>query len=264
MWGRRAGQNAAGVTGLATVVGLGLTLGACLGITGPTDEPIEIDDADVRILFVGNSLTHANGLPSVVEALATAAGYSVAWASRTRPNYSLEDHWHDGLEADIRDVKADFVVMQQGPSTLWQSAEHLSQWTQTIAPVVRESGGEPALFMVWPDETRQRFFSAARESYASAAEAVDGIFIPAGQTWVEGWALDETLDFYGLDRFHPSYLGTLAAAQTIVAVLFDLDPDEIPTLDDSVPAETQATLRQALKASLATVQDQVTLPPTSP
>ena len=267
MSGPAVGRNIVGVAGIATLVTLVAALGACRPqVTAPGDGPgpLEIDDADVRVLFVGNSLTYTNGLPRVVEALATAAGYSIAWGSRARANYSLEDHWYSGLEADIRSARADFVVLQQGPSTLTESAIHLNQWTRTIAPVVRESGGEPALFMVWPEESRRNAFASARQSYAAAAAAVAGLFIPAGQTWVEAWALDPTLDFYGPDRFHPSYLGTLAAAQTIVAVLFDLEPNEMPTLDDPITPATLATLHEALEASLAASHAQQSGAPATP
>jgi hypothetical protein len=219
------------------------------GLEAPTGPDPEIPEADLRVLFVGNSLTATNSLPGLVALLAEEAGLSFAWDAVVRPGSSLADHWNQGLEGAIRAAGADVVVLQQGPSTLPQNQEHLAHWAGVIAPVVREAGGEPALLMVWPSERRAAFFPDAYASYADAAREVDGIFIPAGQTWVEAWRLDPTLDFYGPDRFHPSYLGTLAAAHTVLAVLYDLDPADIPPLDDGLADSVRITLRDALRAS---------------
>jgi hypothetical protein len=50
-----------------------------------------------RVLFIGNSLTLANGLGAMVEALARAAGDPPIEArSVAIAGYSLEDHWHSG------------------------------------------------------------------------------------------------------------------------------------------------------------------------
>ncbi len=234
-----------------TLTSLLLVAPAGCGLEVPTGPEPEIDDADLRVLFVGNSLTATNSLPGVVALLAEEAGLSFAWDAVIRLGASLEDHWHQGLERAIRAAEADIVILQQGPSTLPENQEHLAHWAGVIAPVVREAGGVPALLMVWPSEPRMAFFPDARASYANAAGEVDGIFIPAGQTWVEAWRLDSGLDFYGPDRFHPSYLGTLAAAHTVLAVLYDLDPAEIPPLDDGLTDSVRVTLREALRASLA-------------
>lgn len=230
----------------------------CLGREplGPGPEsggyaPVEIAAADRRVLFVGNSLTYTNDLPGVVAALADAAGLSFAHATVAQPGWSLEEHWQAGIAEVIAEAGADVVVLQQGPSSLPESQAHLAHWTEQLAPVIREAGGEPALLMVWPDESRAGFFADVRQSYAAAAAAVDGILIPGGQTWVEAWALDGDLELWGADGFHPSYLGTLAAAMATFAVLLDVDPSAIPDLPgDAVGPAAVATLRAAVAAAL--------------
>ncbi|MDA1080815.1 MAG: hypothetical protein O2973_03905 [Gemmatimonadetes bacterium] len=34
-----------------------------------------------------------------------------------------------------------------------------------LEPIIRSVGAKPALFMVWPDVTRNAFFDACRDSY---------------------------------------------------------------------------------------------------
>lgn len=229
---------------------LTLTVGACLA--GPNPEPgaPELGDAELRVLFVGNSLTFVNDVPGLVQAMADADGRSMAHAAIVAGNFSLEDHWNVGAPDQIREVAADVVVMQQGPSSLPANQEHLRYWSGQLTTVIREAGGEPALYMVWPSAQRSAAFPAVWDAYKTAADSVGGLFIPAGQTWVEAWALDETLALYGADGFHQSYLGALAAAQTIYAVLYALPADSVPAFDDGVDAATVGTLHAALAESL--------------
>ncbi|MBC7929893.1 MAG: hypothetical protein H7Z38_04925 [Rubrivivax sp.] len=72
----------------------------------------------LRVLFVGNSLTYANDLPSMIEALAkSSGGKRLKHKSVALPDYGLEEHWNQG---DARRLIAkgewDVVVLQQGPS----------------------------------------------------------------------------------------------------------------------------------------------------
>lgn len=92
---------------------------------------------------------------------------------------------------------------------------------------MRESGGRSALFMVWPEASRAQAFDDVRDHYAQAATLVEGIFIPAGETWRAAWAREPGLPLHGPDDFHPSSTGSLAAALTVWAMLSG-NPDESP------------------------------------
>lgn len=189
--------------------------------TTPTTIEDPIPEADVRVLFLGNSLTYTNDLPSLVQTIAEAAGHTFAHGTVARPNYSLADHWAAGGADAVRAAEADVVIMQQGPSSLPENQEHLRSWTEQFAPVIEEAGGRPALYMVWPDDTRIPAFDDVRDAYEGAADAVGGLFIPAGDAWRAAWDAGLTTPLYGPDGFHPSGLGSAIAALTIVRALFD-------------------------------------------
>ena len=66
-----------------------------------------------------NSLTAANDLPAIVEAIARADGVQVQARAVTFPDHSLEDHWARAeARRAIKDGTWDVVVLQQGPSAL--------------------------------------------------------------------------------------------------------------------------------------------------
>lgn len=233
-------RNAVRASQLAALL---LTCGslACIPeLTSPgPGEPPELDpSADLTVLFIGNSLTESNDLPSMVRAVAAAGGRTISYAVSVASNVSLEDHWYAGAANLITTLAADVVVLQQGPSSLPESQQHLRQWAMQLAGPITAAGGTPALFMVWPDASRLFAFDAVYASYRGAAEAVGGMFIPAGDAWRAVWRRDPDAALYSGDDFHPSRLGSLVAALTIYAVLFDADVRTLPnSIASDVPAE---------------------------
>jgi hypothetical protein len=169
-----------------------------------------------RILFVGNSLTAANALPKMVEALGTARGNTVEIITVAVNNFSLEDHWNHG---EVRNAIArgnwTHVVLQQGPSSLPESRALLRDYVKRFAGEAAKIGARITLYMVWPAKPRQRDFDAVSESYRLAAQDVDGVILPAGDAWREAWKLDPSLELYAEDGFHPSRPGSYLAALTI-------------------------------------------------
>lgn len=194
-----------------------VTLLGCGSSGGPAAPPVP-DGPVLRVLFVGNSLTYTNDLPDLVAGIAAAAGEERRLVHRTVafPNVSLSDHWArgDALRA-IDEGGWDVVVLQQGPSSLPENRVHLVEWSERFAERIRGAGGRPALLMVWPSAARAGAFDAVRESYAAAARAVDGLFLPAGEGWRAAWSRDPDLALYGVDGFHPSLLGSVVAALVV-------------------------------------------------
>ncbi len=218
----------------SALVALGLSVGllhvaGCGATTAPgTEQSQAFGEGDVRVLFVGNSLTYVNDLPGVVGTISEAAGKSVATLSIAKPNYAIQDHWAAGLAQRIRTLGPDFVVLQQGPSSLPDSRVNLVVWTDSVGRVAREVGAVPVLLMVWPEVQRLEAFDAVRESYRAAAEQVDGVFAPAGEAFRALHELHPELEPYGADGFHPSAFGTVVSALVVVRSLFGVRVTGLP------------------------------------
>jgi hypothetical protein len=200
----------------ALAVALALTSQSCLPKNSPT--AIVVPPGDVKLLFIGNSLTYFNDLPGMLEGLATAAGGpSVGTGTVAFPDFALEDHWTQG---DARRAIGlggwNFVVMQQGPSAT-EGRPSLLSFSETFSTEIRRISAEPALYMVWPSRPRSFDFDGVSESYRMAAERVNGALFPVGEAWRAVWRRDPEMQLYGPDAFHPSALGTLVAAMTIYA-----------------------------------------------
>jgi len=213
-----------------------------------------------RVLIVGNSLTDFNDLPGMVAAISRrgAAAPALEVEAVTLPNASLEDHWarKEALRA-LERGGWDFVVLQQGPSSLPESRANLVAWTKRFAKRIRAAGARPALYMVWPAAARSGDFPGVAASYAAAAKAVDGLLLPAGAAWRAAWRRDPELPLHGPDGFHPSPLGTYLAALVIESALTGRPPRDgavaiaLPEGTLEIPAERARLLAEAAAEALA-------------
>jgi hypothetical protein len=171
--------------------------------------------APLRVLFIGNSLTFANDLPSMVERMAGAATPRREMRVETiaAADFGLPEHWDhgDALRA-IRRGGWTHVVLQQGPSSLPESRRVLLEYAGRFTKEIRAAGAQPVFYSVWPSRDRLAFFDAVSESYRLAAEATGSALARAGEAWRLAWKADARLPLYAPDQFHPSPLGSYLAA----------------------------------------------------
>jgi hypothetical protein len=186
--------------------------------------------AALRVLFIGNSLTYSNDLPSIVQAFAEAAAQKPAvFKAVVFGGYSLEDHWNQGdSRAAIAKGGWDFVVLQQGPSASADGRKSLLDYARVFDREIRKVGATPALYMVWPSSNRQQDFDGVSRSYSLAAGEVKGLLLPAGDAWRIAWKLDSQLELYSPDGLHPTPTGSYLAALVIYAQLFKSSPVGLP------------------------------------
>lgn len=206
-------------------------------------------DADLAILFIGNSLTYSNDLPEMLRRLLVEGGAGeVAVASVAYANHGLPDHWDRG---DARQAIAeggwDFVILQQGPSAT-EGRPYLLEYSELFATEIRGGGAQPALYMVWPAQSRSFDFDGVSDSYATAAELVDGLLLPAGDAWRAAWRIDPDVALYGPDGFHPSLAGSYLAALVMYGRIFDQDPRDL-TADAGDPGLPEPLVRLLQEAA---------------
>ncbi|MBK8249726.1 MAG: hypothetical protein IPK85_20360 [Gemmatimonadetes bacterium] len=192
-----------------------LSLVGCL--QAPSLAPIPpLPETGTRILFIGNSLTYQNDLPTVLGAVARSAGDTMHTRMVAFANFALEDHWNEGSAARaLGGQRWDYVVMQQGPSSLPENQAHLATWSSRFAPLITTAGARPVLYQVWPARTRPQDFPGVKSAYQNAATGIGGLFAPAGEALRAALAETPELPVLDVDGFHPTALGTLLAAYVI-------------------------------------------------
>ena len=208
---------------LATTIGIGTTAAIT---TAGSAVPHR------RVLFVGNSLTYTNDLPATVGAIARSTGDTMTIVTAVAPNLALIDHLTGGSDAvrQLKNNRWDVVVLQQGPtSSAGVCRDSLVLWTRMFDSLVRPNGGRTALFMTWPARSQGDVWTGVRTSYQVATQAVDGVFLPAGEAWHIALRQHPGLPLYGADGFHPSPMGSYLAALEIYERLGDRDARTFPS-----------------------------------
>jgi hypothetical protein len=183
-----------------------------------------------RVLFIGNSLTYTNDLPGTLAAMALPAGDTIQVQTVAAPNLALIDHVAGQTNA-VEVIKLgqwDYVVLQQGPTALPLYRDTLILATKWLQPYIREAGARSAQLMVWPSATRRATFDEVRRSSQLAAQAVGGLFLPAGEAWRAAWTAGARVPLYGPDGFHPSALGTYLTALVVYEGLTGRDVRTLP------------------------------------
>jgi hypothetical protein len=210
-----------------------------------------------RVLFIGNSLTYSNDLPATFAAVAKSVDDTVSVVMAAGPDLAIIDHLNGATDAVslLERFDFDFVVLQQGPTTLAINRDSLILWTQMIDPYIRGAGAKPALFMAWPFASQWERLPLVRQSFQQAAQAVGGIFLPAGEAWRLAREADPSIAVYGPDGYHPSPIGSFLAALTIYERLSGRDARTLPLKayadgrEMSVPLSTIRALQEAAHAA---------------
>lgn len=184
--------------------------------------------SSVRVLFVGNSLTMAHDLPSLVQAMAAAGGVKLTYDTCTSGGSNLEDHWNRGrCRRTLSQGKWDFVVLQQGPSTQPDSQAHLREWGKKWAAEAHRQRARTAFYMVWPQQGQRNGFELVSQSYRNASIAAGGLLLPAGDAW-QSVIQQASIRLYQPDGLHPTIEGSYLAGLVITQGLTGVKPASVP------------------------------------
>lgn len=217
-----------------------------------------------RVLFVGNSYTYYNNLPTMIANMAESVGDQLIHTRNTPGGCRFEQHCSNQSMQLINQGGWDIVVLQeqsQLPSfPQWQVETDVFPYaTQLVNAIYAASPcAEPMFYMTWGrrdgDRTNAEEFpvlgtyegmdSMLYERYMFMAQANDASVSPVGRVWRKLRTDHPEIELYNSDGSHPSLAGSYAAACTFFAMMFHHDPIEI-SFDDDLDENVARTIRQA-------------------
>jgi hypothetical protein len=182
----------------------------------------------LRALFVGNSYLYTHDVSQVFADVAAARGIAVEVGLLAEPNFAIEDHL---ARSDFRDRLAegwDWVVLQQGPSSLPANQVNLRIHAGRAAQLAQSQGARTALMSAWPALPNAHTWLDAELSYRNAALANGLCVLPVATAWRLARDQAPTIALYDVDQLHPDRAGTLLAAFVMARDLLhrsaDVDP----------------------------------------
>ena len=94
------------------------------------------------------------------------------------------------------------------------------QQTDTVV----KYGARPAFFMTWAYKDKPEMTAQLAEQYTIAGNDNDALVIPGGLAFANAIRKRPDLEFYQLDKRHPTLIGTYLSACTIYASVYKKSP----------------------------------------
>lgn len=184
-----------------------------------------------RILFIGNSYTSRNDLPSLVKALAAGAG--VAWPVETElvafGGASLAAHWNRGVaQALLEQRRWDAVVLQDQSTRALRAPASLHEYGKRFAGMAQAAGAKPFLYLPWARENDPGSQAAITSAHEALARDTGAVPVPVGRAWQRVRAIATAPRLYDADGSHPSPAGSYLSACVFCAMLFGVVPRTVP------------------------------------
>lgn len=217
-----------------------------------------------RILFIGNSLTSYNQLPTIFRQLCEAAGLTPDVSSVTKSGYLLEKHAdpQDTVGAKVykklTQYTWDYVIMQdQRYNPMTAPDTSLFPAARTLDERIRVAGGRSVFYMTWGYKTNNSFLidgilqqvtmeemqRRISDSYFAIGTELDAIVSPVGLCFMRCLEIYPEISLWRADGYHPSAEGTYLAACTLFASIFNRSPLNIPYSAD-LPVDTALKLQK--------------------
>ncbi len=193
------------------------------------------------VLFIGNSYTYVNDLPTLLDSIVTAQGDYLYVDSRTQGGATFQTHAaNSSTYSKINSYNWDYVVLQaqsQEPSfpdsqVDTQTLPYAEQLADSI--YANHFCSEVLMFMTWgrengdpqwqPISTFEGMNERLRLAYLRMADSVQGSVSPVGSAWRYVRENFPSIQLYSTDGSHPSYAGSYLAACTFYASIYRKTP----------------------------------------
>ena len=216
----------------------------------------------LKVLFIGNSYTHMNDMPSIFEKIARAAGKNVKVEKNTRSGASLRVHsGREDMYEAIKREKWDYVILQGYSREFSFSPEYMDTATVPFVQQITDSiyANHPCtnvlLYMTWGYEngykereevdTYEEMADSIERGYRYVGDLFHVPVVPVGMVWKQVKSTS-SIDLYAKDRAHPSINGSYLIASTFFSAIFDESTERIFT--STVKAENAEIIKREADA----------------
>jgi len=212
------------------------------------------NSAIINILFIGNSLTIANGgIETHVQNFYNEGNPEVIayTQSASISGASLKEHLMAGLaEGAINSKEWDYIILQENGIVATINPE------ETLASILDfkeliSSSANVFLFMTWAYEEQPEMTEQLTSVYYEAASLTNYSVIPVGLGWRDFEAENNSISLLGSDGLHPSNYGTYFASAMIFNIISNQQVGQIPYNANLTSAEANY-IKQAVSEAIAT------------
>ena len=217
----------------------------------------------MKVLFIGNSYTFFNDMPTLLETLARENGRELKADSVTKggrrlyENLREDDENGERIKALAKANEYDALILQEQSFLALVDYESFLSGIRDLVALVKAKRN--ILYATWGRKTgsakleelgltSEEMTNKLTEAYISAAKHVDAEISHVGKVFLKISQALPTFDIYNPDLSHPSYLGSAVAAICHYRSLFTEMPRSVECFAlESVPkAELLSLVAEAL------------------
>ncbi len=190
-------------------------------------------EADVEILFIGNSHTYYNsGVPFHVGRFIEKDNLPNAplIAESSFGGFSLADHMNNATTLEkINERDWEYIILQENTFVAANTDESTLEALTSFKEMVSQKSTKIYLFMTWEYKGEPEMYQPIKKTYEDGAIAIGAEIVPVGQVW-RNIVRDSivNIELYNEDGYHPSPQGTFLAAAMFYAELFKKNPSDNP------------------------------------
>lgn len=196
----------------------------------------EQDVSCTRVLFIGNSYTYVNDLPSTFAKLAKSGKHKVEVGMSAQGGWTLADHIQSVDTINLLNSKKwTYVVLQEQSQipTIQQSRTYsMYPAARMLVQQIRANGVTPLFFLTWAHrdgwaENGMNYTGMQNQlniGYYGIAQELNVSVVPVGGAWYTAVQQHTELHLWQEDGSHPSEEGTYLAACVFYAVIFQESP----------------------------------------
>ena len=219
----------------------------------------------MKILFIGNSYTHMNEMPKLLQKMANKAGKDVIIERNTQSGGSFEIHSQRAdMYKAINSRSWDYVILQGYSRELSHSIQHIDSNTVPYLNTIRDSVyannscTNIMFYMTWGyesgylDREEVNSFDKMTDSIANGYSYLGDLYsvpvVPVGLVWRQV-KKNSSIDLYAPDRAHPSKNGSYLIASTFYNAIFEESNEDVFT--SSITSDNAEIIKKEAKSFIS-------------
>ena len=192
--------------------------------------------AKTRVLFIGNSYTYFNDMPSIFASVCAENGVEAGIEMIAAGDYTLarfldpSDELGSKVAEKLANGRWDYVVLQEYSTLPATDPDVFFASAARLCAQIRENGAEPVFYETWGrgegsevlgeiGMTCEELQSKLTAAYEKAAKDAGAILVCAGERFYEAYRAGEPV--YLEDMSHPTELGSTLVAKEFFRTLFE-------------------------------------------
>lgn len=236
--------------------------------TEPPADSAELDKSKTyKILFIGNSYTYCNDMPTrYFGEIMEAAGYKVKIISLTKGGWTLsgsansQDELGKQVDMALTHQDFDFVILQEQSMTPAVNVGSFYGGVRRLNNKIRENGATPVLYATWGRKqgsgdltatglTAETMTWKLAASYEHMGQTHD---IPVAHVGLAFWDIvqnERRVNLFDTDLSHPNAAGSYLAALTLFARITGIDPTTVD-YEGGVGSNIESILKEAARKAV--------------